>query len=571
MIELLRLRNIAVVEAEELEFGPGLNVLTGETGAGKSVILSALTLLTGGRASPDMIRTGAAEAVVEAIFSVHESSALQEALRTHELSFDEGGVVVRRTLTRNGRSRAQVGGQLVPVGTLGDLFSSQIEISSQHASQSLLSSETQGLLLDARGELLDLRRKLEDEVAQWRRCEARSTSLREQREERARRKDFLEFQVREIDEAKIRPGEREALTSERGRLVHAERLRDEVGRVAMFLSGGDDTGETPAVLDLLSRAERVLDGVVSLDAALEPLATRLREASVELQDLAYDLERYASEIDSDPAHLEEMEQRLEELSRLGRKYGATEEDILSFRDRSAEELHMLEGTDEELETINRQRLSIEEELRRDSHALSEKRARVGELLEREVEESLQHLAMPSASFRVVLEPVELNVANICGTSGRERPEFRFSANPGEELRPLRKVVSGGELSRLFLTIKNALRSTASGMLLVFDEVDTGIGGGVAERVGRLLAQLAREHQVICITHLPQIASLGEVHFAISKVSSGGRTQATVSLLDGESRVEEIARMAGGETVSEATRKHARALLKAARVDQDHPF
>jgi len=566
MIELLRLQNIAVVEAEELEFGPGLNVLTGETGAGKSVILSALTLLTGGRASPDMIRTGAAEAVVEAIFSVRESPVLQEALRAQELSFDEEGVVVRRTLTRNGRSRAQVGGQLVPVATLWELFSSQIEISSQHASQSLLSSETQGLLLDVRGELLALRRKLEEEVAQWRRCQARSTTLREQCEERARRKDFLEFQVREIDEAKVRPGEREALTSERGRLVHAERLRDEVGRAAMLLTGGDDTGEIPAVLDLLSRAERAVDGLTSVDAALEPLATRLREASVELQDLTYDLERYASEIDSDPARLEEMEQRLEELSRLGRKYGATEEEILSFRDRAAEELLVLEGTDEELESLRRQQLVIEEELRCDSHALSERRSRVGKLLEREVEESLQHLAMPNASFRVVLEPVEPSIGNICGASGLERPEFRFSANPGEELRPLRKVVSGGELSRLFLTIKNALRSTDSGMLLVFDEVDTGIGGGVAERVGRLLAQLALEHQVICITHLPQIASLGEVHFAISKASSGGRTQAKVSLLDGESRVEEIARMAGGETVSEATRKHARALLKAARAD-----
>jgi DNA repair protein RecN (Recombination protein N) len=570
MIELLRIQNVAVVESAELEFGEGLNVLTGETGAGKSVILGALSLLSGGRASPELIREGAEEAVVEAIFRTEALPALEAELSARGLSIEEHSVVLRRTVSRTGRSRARIGGQLVPVGVLSELFSGRFEISSQHASQSLLSAETQSLLLDASANLLPLRESVAEGAADLRRMDEEIEGLRAAGEERVRQQDFLAYQVHEIDEAKLMVGERGQLEAERLRLANVERLATEVQRSAQcFVGSGTTYGsqEGRAALVLVGEAARSIEGLAEFDPALAELSRRLDEMQVEAQDIAGELESYAADLELDPNRLEDIEERMAQLEQLGRKYGGSEEEILAFRDRAAEELAAVEGADERLVELQATREAAASALKTKARELSGKRAKAAKVLEKKVQASLTELAMPAARFSAALQPLDLSAGSVCGPHGLEKTEFLFAANEGATPRPLRKVASGGELSRVFLAVKNVLRAAADGLVLVFDEVDTGIGGGVAERVGRLLVELAREHQVLCITHLPQIAALGEIHFVIEKRSVGrkgqGKAQTGVTRVTKNERVEEIARMAGGEEVEDATRKHASALLAAA--------
>jgi DNA repair protein RecN (Recombination protein N) len=508
MIERLRISSLALVDELEIEFGAGLNVLTGETGAGKSIVLSALALLAGGRPKPGSVREGAESAAVEAVFRTDALPALRAALEARGLADEDGELIVRRTLTADGRSRAWVGGALVPIGTLAELFGEQLEISSQHASQALLRSDAQGLLLDAFGELLPLRALVERGVRELRERDVELARLRAEAEERARRADYLAFQVREIDEVGVEPAAVAKLESDHARLVHAERLREDAGRAAAALTGDPAQSDAPAAVDLASAAERAVAALAKLDASLAPLAERLGALRTETQEVARELERYAAAIDADPEQLGALDERIRALDKLRRKYGRSAEEIVAHRQRAASEL----------------------------------------------------AALASARFDVVLSPV----ADGLGTAGAETCEFSFSANAGEGLRPLRAVASGGELSRVFLALKNTLRRAGAGMVIVFDEVDAGVGGAVAERVGATLASLAAHHQVLCITHLPQIAAHAATHFAVRKQERAGRTLTAVEPLGAAERIDEIARMAGGEKITEATRRHARALLQAAR-------
>ncbi len=553
---------MAVVEEVELEFGPGLNVLTGETGAGKSIILSALQLLSGGRASADAVREGAKEAVIEAVFRTEDLPELEAALAERGIELEEHELIVRRTLSASGRSRAQVAGQLVPVSTLAELFAARIEIASQHGSQALLRPEAHGKLLDAKAGQLELRSKVAERFRVLRTLDEEIQSLRSESEGRARQQDFLAFQVSEIDEAKLIPGESEALRVERGRLVHAERLFEESNRSLMQLAGDSSFGDASNALDLLGGVTRSLKGLAELDSSLNALAERLRGLHAELGDASEELESYASGVEADPSRLAEIEERLNLLENLQRKYGAAEEEILAFRDRIAEELGSIEGADERLEQLEADREAAFRELEKLARQLTKKRQKAAVSFAKEVETALHELELPKAQFAVGLNPLDLPEGFPCAASGAEAPEFLFSANPGQSPRALKRVASGGELSRVFLALKNVLRESGAGMVLVFDEVDTGVGGRTADRVGRVLADLASVHQVLCITHLPQVACLGTTHFRIEKSEVEGRTQTQVRVLEGEARVDEIARMAGGAEITEATRAHARGLIQA---------
>lgn len=563
MIETLRIERLAVIDRAELEFGPGLNVLTGETGAGKSIVRASLALLAGARASAESIREGAEDAVVEAVFRTDRLPDLEARLGEHGLEPDGHELVVRRALSRSGRSRASVAGQLVPISLLADLFAGRVEISSQHESQALLRPEVHGRLLDAAGGLAGEREAVAAAYAALRDCRAEHARLSEAAAERARREDFLAFQVREIDEAKLVPGEQEELAAERRRLRHAERLGAEAAGAAACLTGDPIVADAPAATDLVGRAEGLLEVLAELDPRLGTLAERLAAAGSELRDVAGDLERYASSIEADPARLSEVEERLAALERLERKYGADLEEVLAFRDRSAAELAALAGSDERLAALGREAETLTARLAERATSLSRGRARAARRLERDLEAALRELEMPEARFAIGLEPAAAPAGMPCGPAGAEAPEFRFSANPGEPPRELRRVASGGELSRVFLALKNVLRRAEGSMVLVFDEVDAGVGGRVADRVGRVLGELAAEHQVICISHLPQIAALAHAHFRVTKAAAGGRTATRVERLAEAERVEEIARMAGGAKVSEATRRHARELLRGA--------
>lgn len=561
MIESLRIEELALVERLELAFGPGLNVLTGETGAGKSIVLGALALLAGGRAQAQAVREGADEAVVEAVFRTEGLDALGAALAERGLEAEDGTLIVRRSVARAGRSRAWVGGRLVPVSTLAELFAGRVEISSQHESQGLLRAAVQGRALDAFGGHLELRSRVEEGVRGLRAREAEIERLRTESEERARREDFLAFQVNEIDEAGLDAEEEAALEAERGRLVHAERLRTDAERASALVSGDPAASETVGGGDLLSQAARITRELSRLDPALAELAGRLEGAAAEAQDAARELERYATGIEADPARLAAVDERGAQLDRLRRKYGADVAGILAFRERAAAELAALGGSDERLRKLEAEREAERERVGALAGELSAARAAAGRALARAVSAQLADLAMADGRFEVALEPVEPLAGAPCGASGAEAAEFLFSANAGEAPQPLRRVASGGELSRVFLALKNVLRRAEAGMVLVFDEVDAGIGGAVADRVGGVLAGLSQDHQVLCITHLPQIAARGDRHFRVLKQAEGRRTRTAVEPLDADGRVDEIARMAGGETVTDATRRHARALVE----------
>ena len=560
MIETLRLENVAIVERAELEFGAGLNVLTGETGAGKSIVLGALALLAGARASGEVIRDGAEEAVVEAVFRTQRLPELEAELAARGIEIQDHELVVRRSVTRGGRSRAQVGGQLVPVATLAELLGGRLEISSQHDSQSLLRAESHGWLLDRSGGLLPQRERVAAGYAELRAQARELAELRAAAHERERRRDLLAHQVAEIDEAKLEPGEVERLRAERSRLAHAERLREEGAAAAALLVGDPSRAEGANATDLLADAARRLAALERLDPALAPLVAQLRGTLEELRDAANGLERYVDGAESDPTRLAASEERLHLVEQLQRKYGASVEEVLRFRAEAARELAEALGAGERESALEKQRERTLARVAKDAAALTASRSQAARRLARAVQASLRELGMPEARFDVALEPLGCDEDLPCGPHGAEAPEFLFSANAGEPPRALRKVASGGELSRLLLALTGATRAEGAGMVLVFDEVDAGVGGRAADRVGRRLAEIAGHHQVLCITHLPQIAAFAALHFRVEKRTAGGRTLACIAPVTGAERVEEIARMAGGESVGEATRRHARELL-----------
>ncbi|MBW2385834.1 MAG: DNA repair protein RecN [Deltaproteobacteria bacterium] len=567
MIESLRIENLVVVEAAELEFGPGLNVLTGETGAGKSIVLGALSLLVGARAGSGTLREGAEQGSVEALFRTDALGDLERELADRDLlqpgaaEAESHELVVRRTLSASGRSRARVGGQLVPVTTLADLFSGRVEVSSQHSSQALLRPESHGWLLDAAGGLLSEREAVAGAYHAIAAIDEELGRLRAESEARSRRQDFLAFQLAELEEVGLAPGELGELDAEHGRLAHCEQLRAEGGGALAALRGEDGAG----AVDLIAAAARAVSGMAKLDSGASPLADRLRDAEAELGDVSADLERYVDRIEGDPERLMRLDERIGQVEKLRRKYGQSEDEIFAFRDGLAEELAASEGADSRIGELEKRRTALHAELAAAAVRLTRGRTKAGRDLARKVQKGLRELAMPDARFEIALEPAAnrtgLPEGVVSGPRGAESPEFRFSANRGESPRSLQKVASGGELSRVFLAVKNALRQAGANMVLVFDEVDAGIGGRAAECVGRALAELAERHQVLCITHLPQIAAFADVHFHVAKSERKGRTRVQVVRIEGDERVEEIARMAGGEEITAATRRHARDLMR----------
>ena len=567
MIETLRLEGIAIVEAAELELGPGLNVLTGETGAGKSIVLGALSLLVGGKASTEVLRDGCEKGRVEAVFRFDGAADPRTELEARGLEIDEAEEktwIVARTLQREGRSRARVGGQLVPVSVLSEVFGSRVEISSQRESHALLRPESHGRALDEAGDLLESRREVAERYEAVITLDAEATALRANAEERTREQDFLRFQCEEIDAAQLDKDAWEETVREHARLAHADRLRSDGERARVRLEGEVGGGGESAALDALGAAAREIAELAELDPELAELAGRLSSAATDVHEVAADLERYLDRVESDPARLAAVEERVARVETLRRKYGPDVPAILAHRDRIAGELDRLVYGDERAEEIEAERDVQVGELARVAAALSSGRVAAGQQLAKKLQRSLRELGMPDARFRVELEPRAPGSREpdgvASGPHGAETPIFYFTANAGESLRPIQKVASGGELSRLFLALKNGLRRGSSGRVLIFDEVDVGVGGRLAERVGRVLAELAKRNQVLCITHLPQVAALADVHFQVQKSGKGRRTVARIERLDASQRVEEIARMAGGETITSATRRHARELL-----------
>jgi DNA repair protein RecN (Recombination protein N) len=424
----------------------------------------------------------------------------------------------------------------------------------------LLRPESHARLLDGSAGLLAVRDAVAEAYAKVRAIDSELERLRADEQQREQRRDFLAFQVKEIDSAGLDAGSVETLRADRARLAHANRLQSDGAEALAALTGESDSDGAESVTDRLAGVARRVTGMAELDPSLAGLAERLAASQDELRDASLDLERYVAAVEADPARLADADERLHRIEGLQRKYGATVAEVLAFRDRAAAELAAVEGADERANQLLAERAQTCRTLAAEAKRLTKGRVRAARRLADEVLSSLRQLAMPEAQFEVSLEPASAPADLPCGPAGAESPVFVFSANPGEALRPLRAVASGGELSRVFLALKQALRESAAGMVLVFDEVDSGVGGRVADRVGSMLAELAVHHQVLCITHLPQIAAFAQTHFRVAKDVSDGRTRTGIARIEGAERVAEIARMAGGESVGAATLAHARELL-----------
>jgi DNA repair protein RecN (Recombination protein N) len=545
MIRHLAIRNLAVIESVAVEFEPSFNILTGETGAGKSILVEAVGLLLGGRATQDLLRTGEDLATVEAIFE----------------DDDRTEIVVRREITAQGRSRAFINGALATAGALKDLSNRLVELHGQHEHQQLLDPAQHLLVLDDWAGLAEARATIADAFGQLQRIRDQIDRLRMDDRERTARLELVEFQLRELQRANLAQGEDETLAADRQVLRSADRIE------RLCREGYADLyDEEGAILERLERTWKRVGELATLDPRFGPYLDARDGMKAQLEDLAFALRDFAAGIDASPARLEAVEERLALLERLKRKHGPTLEDVIARRDRLAAEHGSLTGgsaslADLESALADARRLYL-------SHAreVSARRARAASELSKALEGELAHLAMERARFEVRLDSNEAE--SHWSDRGLDRVEFFLSANVGEAPRPLARIVSGGELSRVMLALKtlSATRQRPAGSrTLIFDEVDAGIGGRVATVVGRKLAALGERFQVLCITHLPQIAAAGGTHFLIEKHVSGRRTATSVTKLGEMARVDELARMMGGDTAGEQARSGARELLRAAKA------
>ncbi|HSB18737.1 MAG TPA: DNA repair protein RecN [Anaeromyxobacteraceae bacterium] len=569
MLTTLRISGLAVVDQVEVRFGPGLNVLTGETGAGKSLLVSALHLVLGGRASADLLREGAEEASVEALFELppeHPVFARLEAAGAPP-GAGAGELLVRRTVSRGGRGRAFVNGSLLTASMLEQAMRGLVDVSGQHEHVSLLDPATHLALLDAFGGLagaggLGARyREAQRELAA--RVRERD-ALRAEEGERARRADYLAFQLRELDAADPRPGEDEELERERRVLASSEKLR-EAARAAEGLVYGEEGSASERV----GRAARALAEAAHTDPRLEGPLGLLRSAAAEAEEAGRELQRYADSLGGDPERLARVEERLELLRQLARKHGGSLAAAATRREAMREELAAASGSGERLEALEREIAEWGPRAGGLAGELSAARRRAGSAFCRAVQQELEALAMGRCRLELAFLPPEGGVEQgglRLGPDGAERGEILLAPNPGEPPRALARIASGGELSRVMLAVKRASMRSDPVPTYVFDEVDAGIGGAVAESVGRLLAEVARGRQVICVTHLPQVAAFAERQHRVEKRVAGGRTSARVELLEGEDdRRREVARMLAGQTVTESALEHAGALIAAARA------
>ncbi len=556
LIETLRVRNLATIEELELELGEGLNVVTGETGAGKSVLFGAIGMLSGKRVSSELVRSGAGEARVEAVL---RDPLLLDAAR--ELGFaDEGEdrLVVARSVSREGRGKVHLNGRLATVTLLAELLGGGLEIVGQGEHQQLLRGEVQAELVDRYGKLGEFVSEVRTHYERWREIGIELQERRARAQELARREDQLLFEIEQIEAVEPTEGEIEILDAELSRLGHVDRLGQASAQAISALESDE------GARDSIHAARAALQGVSELDTGLAEGIAALERATLEIDEALAELQRYAAALESDPRRLAQVENRLAELRRLETRFGPSEAAILAYRDAARAELDQIGGGEARNAELEAEQAKLGEALDTAARKLSAARAEVGKELAQKVNRELKALDLKRARFSVALEPVSgktpEGLSAPSGPSGRERPGFELAANTGEEAKRLRDAASGGELSRLLLALRNVLRDTDDGRVLLFDEIDAGVGGSTAHRVGERLRSLSKRHQILSITHLPQVAALGETHYTVTKRVRGGRTQTSVAALSADQRVDEIARMASGGKLTAVAREHARELL-----------
>ena len=553
MLTELRIKNFAIIESLSLPLARGFNVLSGETGAGKSIIVGALSLLLGERASADLIRTGAERASVEGVFDIGDRSEIAQLLDEHGIDADEPLVVLKREIAASGRTRAWVNGSAVSATLLAEIGRHLVNLHGQHEAQTLLDPDSQRRILDIFAGAVDAAAQTQtayEELASTRREIA---DLLRRRADAERRADYLRHVAREIEDANLTEGEDVRLEDEARRLENAEELRSLASGIASAIDGEDE-----AVLTVLGGVERHLSAIQRVDPTLSRLQELYDSAYYNLEALARELEEYEGSIDLDPARLDEVRARRDLLFRLTKKYGATLADVIETGRRTREELDLVDSAGLDLRQLEARERDARARLDERAATLTRLRQEAAQRLAASVDQLLPDLGMPDGHFTV-----RLTATTEIGLYGAEDVEFRVSLNIGHEERALSRVASGGELSRVMLALKTILARLDRVPTLVFDEVDAGIGGRVGLMVGETMRRVAAHHQVFAITHLPQIAARAHHHILVAKGARGGVTTADVTVLTGGDRVSEVARMLGGDPESDVSRAHAQELLESA--------
>ncbi len=551
MLQLLHIENIAVIEEADIVFDEGFNALTGETGAGKSIVIDAMGAVLGQRTSREIIRTGASKAFVSAIFTgVPPLEALDEA----GLETEDGELLLQREISADGKNVCRAGGRPVTVAQLRKIGSALLNIHGQHDGQQLLDEEQHGSYLDSFG-------RLEGELAGYAACyeamgavKKKLKSLQMDEAEKERRMDSLQFQINELEKAKLKPGEEEALETRLNLLRNSEKFMSAIQGAVWNLSGGDEGG---GAVSGLREAAASISGAKNLDGQFAQLYERLENLYSEAYDVAETLRDLQDSFDFSPRELDELEGRADKLYRLKKKYGPTVEDMIAYLEQRREELDQIAFASDTAARLEKQLEKERQKVLQAARALSTARKEAAERLEERIQDELRQLDMPKVRFAICFGEKEPDALGI------DEVRFLMSANVGEELRPIQKVASGGELARIMLALKNVLAENESIGTLVFDEVDTGVSGRAAQKVAAKLAQVSRKKQVLCVTHLPQLAAMADTHFSVEKGEKGGRTFTQVVRLNRERRMDELARLTGGEKITAAMLAGAGELLDAA--------
>ena len=564
MLKSLTVWNFALLEHVQVEFQSGLNILTGETGAGKSILIDSLGAVLGARMSADMVRSGCDWLRVEAVFSLEdESLGLHELLTQQAIDDSDKELIITRQLTRAGRSTALVNGCHVTLAILRQIGAYLVDIHGQNENLALLKEENQFHLLDGYDpDVAEALAAYECAYREWREKKKAYDEKQQASREYAQRLDMLHWQDKEISEANLKAGEDEALETEIRKLSHAEKIVGSIEESYELLEGGGGSGL--GVLPALSQVKKDLEDISRFDDALANAQKMVEEAYISLQEASYELRDYGESVEFSPARLDQLQSRMDVIYRLCKKYGATLGDVLAHQKKVERELSEIENYDEDIAALEKEIAALEKELGKKAAALTELRRAAAKDLSSAIEEQLFALGMPKAQLAIRVEP-----AADYGPRGRDEVAMFFSANPGEVEKPLQRVASGGELSRIALAIKTVASSRDSSVpSMVFDEIDTGIGGRTAQMVAERIALVAQYKQVLCITHLPQIACMADAHLYISKRTEEGTTATQIRPLSERERISEIARMASGADMTTASLDNAREMVSHAKMKKD---
>ncbi|RKD34560.1 DNA repair protein RecN [Thermohalobacter berrensis] len=557
MLTELSIKNFAIIDNVHISFSKGFNVLTGETGAGKSILINAIEMVLGGRAAKEYVRRGKEKAIIEAIFQIENPNKINKILEEYGIKSEpDNTLLLTREIFSTGRSTSRINGRTVTLTMLNNLTKYLVDIHGQHEHQSLLTWENHINFIDLLGgnKVFKLKKNIKYYYNELKKYRNKLNSLTENEMERERQIDLLKFQIEEIDNAQLEENEEDELMNEYNILSNAEEIMKTIGDITEKLNSTDFYEKS--LIDELNNILTNLQKISEHDSKLENYSNIVESIIFQLQDLSRELRLYIDTIEYDPERLELVNERIDLINKLKRKYGNSIKDILKYRDKIYKELQILENSKEEIQKINKEIKKNEDKLSKLCNELTKERRIIGNNIEKNITEELKKLNMKDIKFKVKYDKYDYFTEN-----GLDKIEFYISPNPGEPLKPLSKIASGGEMSRIMLAFKSILAEVDEIPCLIFDEIDTGISGKTAQIVGRKISKLSKTRQIICITHLPQIASISESHFYIDKIVSNGRTMTKIQKLDYDGRIKEISRLLGGYNLTTSTKKYAEEMIK----------